>query len=325
MSTVTVAHIPLGTESPSQRLRRIAAAVRVRLRWWGVHRALSPQQKEEMSAVASADARLLTAGKKLIDQRHEAVRRLTSVQTRLSNYWRGLTLRYTEPGIRLIRQADIESFLHGMEGYRDELAEAENGLDVAYEEIKDDARRGLGRLFDPGDYPQQVRGLFGVEWDFPSVEPPSYLMRIAPEVYEQERQRVAARFDEAVRLAEQAFATEFARLLAHLTERLGDCHGGQRRIFRDSSVTNLAEFFQRFGQLNVRSNPDLDRLVAQAQELVRGVTPQELRDNDGLRRMIASEMEGVQARVEQMIVDAPRRRIVRPPANGEGGVHASGD
>src|SRR5919204_634220 len=80
--------------------------------------------------------------------------------------------------------------------------------------------RRLGRLFDPGDYPQQVRGLFGVEWDFPSVEPPSYLLRIAPEVYEQERQRVAARFEEAVKLAEQAFASEFARLLAHLTERL---------------------------------------------------------------------------------------------------------
>jgi hypothetical protein len=30
-------------------------------------------------------------------------------------------------------------------------------------------------------------------------------MRINPEIYEQERQRVAARFDEAVRLAEQAW------------------------------------------------------------------------------------------------------------------------
>ncbi len=322
MSTLTVADIPLGGENPAHRLRRIAAAVRVRLRWWGVHRALTAQQKEEMGAVASADARLLTAGKKLIDSRHEAVRRLASVRTRLGNYWRGLTLPYTEPGIRLIRQADIEPFVHAMEGFREELTEAENGLEAAYDEIKDDARRRLGRLFNPGDYPHEVRGLFAVEWDFPSVEPPSYLLRIAPEVYEQERQRVAARFDEAVRLAEQAFATEFARLLSHLTERLGD---GARKIFRDSAVANLGEFFSRFGQLNVRSNPDLDRLVAQAQELVRGVTPQELRDNDGLRRLISSEMAGVQASVERMIVDAPRRRIIRPQVNGDGGNHAAGD
>ena len=323
MSTLTVPDIPLAGENPAQRLRRIAAAVRVRLRWWGVHRALTPSQKEELGAVASADARLLTAGKKLIDSRHEAVRKLTSVRTRLTSFWRGLSLPYTEPGIRLIRQADVESFTHGMEGFRDELAGAEAGLEAAYGEIKDDARRRLGRLFDPGDYPREVRGLFGVEWDFPSVEPPSYLMRIAPEVYEQERQRVAARFDEAVRLAEQAFAAEFARLLSHLTERLGDGEDGTRKVFRDSAVANLGEFFSRFAQLNVRSNPDLDRLVAQAQELVRGVTPQDLRDDGGLRRRIASEMAGVQSRVERLIVDAPRRRIVRPQASPNGGGHAT--
>jgi hypothetical protein len=325
MSTLTVADVPLGADNPAQRLRRIAAAVRVRLWWWGVHRALTAQQKEEIGVVASADARLLTAGKKLIDSRHEAVRNLTSVRTRLSNFWRGLSLPYTEPGIRLIRQADVESFVHGMEGFRQELAEAESGLHAAYDEIKDDSRRRLGRLFDPGDYPHDVRGLFGVEWDFPSVEPPNYLLRIAPEVYEQERQRVAARFDEAVRLAEQAFASEFARLLSHLTERLGESVSGQRKIFRDSAVANLSEFFSRFAQLNVRSNPDLDRLVAQAQELVQGVTPQDLRDNDGLRRLVASEMAGVQTKVERLIVDAPRRRIIRHQANGAGGTNAPGD
>ena len=323
MSTLTVSDVPLGAESPAQRLRRTAAAVRVRLRWWGVHRALSQSQKEEMGAVASADARLLTAGKKLIDSRHEAVRQLTSVRTRLTHFWRGLTLPYTEPGIRLIRQADIESFTHAMEGYREELVEAEAGLAAAYGEIKDDARRRLGRLFDPGDYPQEVRGLFGVDYDFPSVEPPSYLLRIAPDVYEQERRRVAARFDEAVRLAEQAFAAEFARLLAHLTERLGDGEGGTRKVFRDSAVANLGEFFSRFSQLNVRSNPELDALVEQAQELVRGVAPQDLRDDGGLRRTIAAQMTEVQSRVERMIVDAPRRRIVRPQASSNGGSHAT--
>src|SRR5262249_364469 len=113
------------------------------------------------------------------------------------------------------------------------------------------------------------------EWDFPSVEPPSYLMRIAPEVYEEERRRVAARFDEAVRLAEQAFAAEFARLLSHLASRLANGEDGQRQVFRDSAVSNRTAFFGRFAELNVRSSPELDALVEQAQQLVRGVTPQQ--------------------------------------------------
>src|SRR4051794_10808060 len=100
--------------------------------------------------------------------------------------------------------------------------------------MKEDAERRLGRLYDPFDYPPEIQGLFAVEWDFPSVEPPNYLMRIAPEVYQQEQARVSERFEEAVRLAEQSFIDEFARLLSHLPERLANGEDGQRRIFRDS-------------------------------------------------------------------------------------------
>src|SRR5262249_57535868 len=102
MSTLTVSDIPLDRESPAQRLRRLAAAVRVMLHWWGVHRALTAQQKEEIGSVTSADARFLTAGKKLVDVRHEAFRRITSIRTPLTNYCRRLTPPYTPPPLRLI-------------------------------------------------------------------------------------------------------------------------------------------------------------------------------------------------------------------------------
>jgi hypothetical protein len=324
MTTLSVTDIPLDADGPAQRLRRTAAAVRVALHWWGVHRALTTQQKEEFGAVTAADARFLTAGKKLLDTRHEAFRRLTSIKTRIGNYWRGISLPYVEPGVRLIRQADIPAFVHTLEGFRDELTQAEADLNAVYDEVKADARHRLGRLYNPADYPAEVRNLFGVEWDFPSVEPPDYLMRVAPEVYEEERRRVAARFEEAVRLAEQAFATEFARLLSHLTERLTNGETGERRIFRDSAVTNLTEFFGRFRDLNVRSNPELDDLVAQAQHLVRGIGPQELRDNNSLREQIAAEMTRVREQVEALISDVPRRRLVRTRPSSNGGDHAAG-
>jgi hypothetical protein len=47
-------------------------------------------------------------------------------------------------------------------------------------------------------------------------------MELSPALYEQERQREAARFEEAVQLAEQAFLSELAKLVSHLTERLTD-------------------------------------------------------------------------------------------------------
>jgi hypothetical protein len=312
MSTITVRDIPLDDATPAQRLRRTAAAVRVHFTWWGVHKTLTAQQKEEVGQAYAADARFLTAGKKLVDTRHETFRRLTSIRTRTANYWRGLTLPYTEPGIRLIQQASIESFVHTMEGFRDELTQAETDLNTVFEEMKTDAQRRLGRLYNPADYPTEVRGLFAVEWDFPSVEPPSYLMRIAPEVYQQEQERVARRFEEAVQLAEQAFTAEFAKLVSHLTERLST-PDGERKIFRDSAVVNLIDFFERFKQPNIHSSEQLDALVQQAQQVIQGVPPQELRDNNCLRQHIATSLASVQASLDGLLVDRPRRRIVRNP------------
>jgi hypothetical protein len=317
LSTLSVPAIPLQADSPAQRLRRIAAAVRVSLHWWGVHRSLSPQQKEEVGLTYAADARLVTAGKKLLDTRHEAFRRLTSIKTRLTNYWRGISLPYTEPGIRLICQSEIDPFVHTMAGFREELAEGETELGAAYDEIKADSRRRLGRLYDPADYPTEVRGLFAVEWDFPSVEPPSYLMRLNPDVYRQEQERVSRRFEEAVRLAEQAFLEEFVKLVGHLSERLTADTEGERKIFRDTAITNLTGFFERFRHLSVGSSAQLDELVNQAQQLVQGVSPQSLRDDNDLRRQVAGQLGQVQAQLDGMLVDVPRRRIIRASSAAE--------
>jgi hypothetical protein len=188
--------------------------------------------------------------------------------------------------------------------------------------MKTDAHRRLARLYNASDYPPEVRGLFAVEWDFPSVEPPNYLMRIAPEVYQQEQERVAQRFEEAVQLAEQAFISELARLVSHLTERLAAGPDGERKIFRDSAVNNLLEFFERFKSLNVRSNTQLEELVEQAQRTVQGVHPDTRRDNESLRQHVANQLATVQTTLESMIVDPPRRRIVRPHLSANG-THAS--
>ncbi len=181
MSTLTVADVSLEAGGPAQRLRRVAAAVRQCLHWWGVHRTLSNQQKEEVGAAYAADTRFLTAGKKIVAVRHEAFRKLTSIRTRIISYWRGLTLPYTEPGVRLIRQCDVEAFVHTLQGFKEELTQAEGELNAVYHQIKQDTLRRLGRLFNPADYPPELRGLFLVEWDVPSVEPPSYLLRLNPD------------------------------------------------------------------------------------------------------------------------------------------------
>jgi len=122
---------------------------------------------------------------------------------------------------------------------------------------------------------------------------------------------LAARFDEAVRLAEEAFASEFAGLVGHLVERLGGGTDGKPKVFRDSAVQNLREFFERFKSLSVSSHPELERLVQTAQQALEGKSPQAVRDSESLRRQIAVQLSTVQSVLDGLLVDQPRRRILR--------------
>ena len=73
-------------------------------------------------------------------------------------------------------------------------------------------------------------------------------------------------------------------------------------------------FFQRFRQLNIRSNVQLDELVDQAEQIVQGIEPQSLRDNGVLRQTVASELAEVQQALDNLMLDRPRRAILRRPA-----------
>jgi hypothetical protein len=289
------------------------AAVRLSLRWLGCRKTLTAEQKAEAADTFDASGRFLTAGKKLLDTKHPAFRAVTNVRGQIVALWKGMTLPFPEPGIRLIRQDQIETFHAQMTERKGDLELAAEQLNERFEELKTAARERLGRLFNPQDYPTSLRGLFAVEWDFPSVEPPSYLAELNPALYEEECRRVAARFDEALTLAEEAFSTELAQLVAHLTERLSGSVDGKPKVFRDSVVTNLVEFFERFRQLNVRSNDELDGLVVQAQQLVQGIEPQALRDNRILRQTVAAELGELRDTLDQFLVDRPRRNILRRP------------
>jgi hypothetical protein len=241
---------------------------------------------------------------------------VAAVRSEASSYWRTVTLPFPEAGIRLLPQNSLGLFANTMQTYRERLQEAARELATQYDTIKSEAERRLGTLFNQADYPSTLDGLFDMEWSVVPIEPPGYLMALHPDVYQQEQARVRERFENAVELAEQAFATELQRLTAHLAERLTGLHDGQPKVFRDSAVDNLREFFERFRRLNIRSSPELDALVEQAQQTINGIEPQTLRDSNRLRQMVARDFEQIQASVGELLVDRPRRNILRRSSGG---------
>lgn len=298
--------------SAAERLRSTMAATKVSFTWFGVRKSLSPAQKERAADSFAAEATFLSAAKKLLDTRHAAYQAVTMIRGQALHFWRSLTLPYPEAGIRLIRQSDIARFDRLMAVFRDDLASAVDQLNRQFHDLKESARQRLGDLYNANDYPVSLRDEFAMQWEFPAVEPPDYLRQLNPRLYEQECQRMQARFQEAVELAEQAFLDELSKLVSHLSERLSGSDDGKPKVFRDSAVGNLTEFFDRFRKLNIRSNAQLDELVSQTQRIIQGVQPQQLRDSEPLRQRVSRQIATVQASLDGLLVDRPRRSIIRP-------------
>ena len=293
------------------RLRDASAAVRLSFTWMGVRRTLTRQQKAIAADSFGAEGAFLSAGKKLLDTKHPKFKALTAIRGEAVTRWKSVTLPWPEPGIRLIRRDCIQDFDNQMHAFSGRLEEAVVELDDHFEELRSSARDRLGSLFNPSDYPASLEGAFSMTWDFPSVDPPGYLRQVNPELYEQECERIRAQFTEAVRLAEEAFTTELSELISHLCERLSGDRDGKPKVFRDTAVSNLTDFFDRFRSLNVGSNAELDRLVDQAHGVLRGVRPTTLRENGGLRQHVATQLSSVQSVLDGLMVDRPRRNIIR--------------
>jgi hypothetical protein len=89
---------------------------------------------------------------------------------------------------------------------------------------------------------------------------------------------------------------------------------GDRGTGAGRAVEDLTEFFGRFKELSVKNNDELDHLVEQAKDAVRNVKPQALRDSGELRQRIVHTFSQVQGSLDAMMIERPRRRILRPSA-----------
>lgn len=294
----------------SERLRAEWQAVKLSFTKFGVRRAVKGASKDQMAHAVSADPDDVSAAKRLIDTKAEQHRNVSRVFSQAKNLWSQYTLPYPEPGIRLLKRSALGDFQTLMDGYVKQLTEAVEALNSVYPELREAARARLGDLYDPNDYPADLLGAFEIRWEFPSVDPPEYLKNENERIWQQERERANARLNEAVQMAEAAFAEEFRDLLGKLVDRMTPDQNGQAKRFGDGVVNNLAGFFERFDFLNVGSNAELESLIQRAKSVIEGKDADDLRNNANLRQEIRQQMAEIGKTVEGMLVDAPVRSFL---------------
>jgi len=199
-----------------------------------------------------------------------------------------------------------------LERRRDERAALIAQFTEVYPQKTADARKRLGPLFDPTQYPAAsvIAGAFGLEWQVVEMgTPDSKLRAVSKALFERERDKAEKVWANAVGQINEMLAAGMAKVVGHLAEKLGGADGEKPKRFRESSIAHVTEFFDTFGSRNLTRNADLAALVDKGRKLLSGVDAKELKSDDKLRARVAAGFVEINASLGKMLENRPARAI----------------
>lgn len=232
-----------------------------------------------------------------------AIRRLIGL-TCLPSFFRG--------GMFLLPLQSVERVESRLQEMQEERARLVSVFLSDYPQLVETARARLRGLFEILDYPavDAVAQEFDFSWRYLSFDVPATLQAIDLQVFNREREKQARQWDEAAGQIQTLLRANLLDLVANMNERLAPTADGQRKIFKNSLVSNLTDFLKTFDARNIVDDAELARVCAQARSLLEGVDPQLLRESQDVRAQVQTGFAQVQRELSEMVVNRPTRRIV---------------
>lgn len=200
------------------------------------------------------------------------------------------TLPWGIDGTMMLPAANYLAF---MSDFRKEKGEWESLVQDfldEYDQMKLDAQRILGSLYDPADYPNVLELRHKFKMDMAVFPVPSADFRVA--IGSEELTRIQQDVERRVKEAEQAALKDVWNRLyervKHIAEKLAD----PKAIFRDSMVENAREICAMLPRLNFSDDPNLEAMRQQVEaSLIKH--PEALRNDPDLRRDTAAEAKKI--------------------------------
>ena len=257
-----------------------------------------------------ADKDLIRVSKTLLDsQELKAIKTLDGA-VRQYLYTRALPSLFRS-GIYLVPTELVEQVDARLLTFREDREKAVDLLINAYPVLKADAQERLRSTYNEGDYPDEetLRRQFSMSWRYIAFETPEKLRGINPAIFQREREKAEQAWESATDEIRGLLRQAFADLVGHMAERLQPGDDGKKKVFKNTLVSNLAEFLETFDLRNVTDDDELKRLVDRAKAMLGGVEPQDLRDNEALRDSLGQSMTKIKGDLDSMLTTKPSRAI----------------
>jgi hypothetical protein len=203
----------------------------------------------------------------------------------------------------------VDQVDEGLEEFRQRREELIGKFLERYPAMVNEAVDRLRALYNPADYPHlaQVAARFTFEYRYLAFMTPETL---SARLLAREREKAVAEVSTEVEEIKVALRSSFAELVYHAADRLRVGPDGKKMVFRDSLVQKLEEFLTYFNQRNIVDDHELAGLVERARAVMRGLAPQELRDDDSLRQQVQHTMQVIKDTMDAGMMVRPSRRLI---------------
>lgn len=168
----------------------------------------------------------------------------------------------------------------------------------------------LGVVYRPEDYPSVavMATHFSIDWQWLDYGVANRLEQIDAELFKNASEKLNADIVRAAGAIEQGLMASMYKLVASLKDTLTPNEDGTRKRFYKSTVTKIQDFLSNIDLRNLTGSKDLAQLAKQAKNLVEGVDPDVLKDDEALRNALQVGFGQIESQLAGF-VDTSTRRI----------------
>lgn len=225
--------------------------------------------------------------------RKEALDPMSKIESAARLYLYKMTLAWGDNGERLLPANLFLEFGPQMQKFRTDFDHEVRNFVAEYPTLVQEARVRLGSLYDPADYPVDVRDKFC--FNPPAVTPvPSandFRVNLNAEFVDSIKADITERMEQRQKDSLKEVWGRVRKVVAKMVEQLGNDEG---RIF-DTVITNARDLIDILPALNLSNDPDLDAIATELQGIL--VPPDRLRQDKRLRATTAAAADAILSRM----------------------------
>lgn len=225
--------------------------------------------------------------------RKDALDPISKVEGAARAYLYKMTLAWDDNGDRLLPAALFLDFGQTMQQFRTDFDSRVREFVKEYPALVQEARVRLGTLYDPNDYPADVRSKFS--FPPPSVTPVptanDFRVNLNQDYVDQIKADITSRMEERQREALKQCWARVREVITKMNDRLGN----EKSPIYDSLIENARDLVRILPAMNFTNDPELAEVSAQIESLL--VPTDRLRQDKRLRADTAAKAGDILARL----------------------------